>query len=174
MSAVSRKLVEGRSGNLFIVEGSPGGGYTLLHVQTSVVGRYQRSWQAVRRAVDGIDSDPADGVEVTGLVENRAAAVRIDAHQSVVPVSSCAPGPLRAGWDASSRGLVPHTNGVAGTATSRAIGAVLPAVPVAEFAVSFSRRGQRSRGGMPVPPPASPLRDITSTTVAPVAVCVGV
>lgn len=105
MSAVSRKLVEGRSGNLFIVEGSPGGGYTLLHVQTSVVGRYQRSWQAVRRAVDGIDSDPADG---------------------------------------------------------------------AEFAVSFSRRGQRSRGGMPVPPPASPLRDITSTTVAPVAVCVGV
>jgi hypothetical protein len=57
VSAVSRKLVEGRSGNLFVVEGNPDIGYTLHHVTLTEVGHYKRSWQAVQRAENGID-DP--------------------------------------------------------------------------------------------------------------------
>lgn len=60
MSApVSRKLVEGRSGELFVVEGSPGVGYTLHHATLSEVGHYKRSWEAVRRAQDGHDDAAA-------------------------------------------------------------------------------------------------------------------
>lgn len=52
---LSRKLVEGRSGELFVVVGNPDVGYTLHHAQLSEVGHYKRSWQAVQRARDGHD-----------------------------------------------------------------------------------------------------------------------
>lgn len=52
---VSRKLVEGRSGELFVVEGNPEVGYTLHHAALTEVGHYKRSWEAVRRAQDAQD-----------------------------------------------------------------------------------------------------------------------
>lgn len=52
---ISRKLVEGRSGELFVVEGNPTAGYTLHHAQLSEVGHFKRSWEAVRRAENGHD-----------------------------------------------------------------------------------------------------------------------
>ena len=50
---ISRKLTEGRGGQLYLVEGNPEIGYTLHSVTLSEVGHFKRSWQAIEAAATG-------------------------------------------------------------------------------------------------------------------------
>ena len=50
---ISRKLTEGRGGQLYLVEGNPELGYTLHSVTLTEVGHFKRSWQAIEAASTG-------------------------------------------------------------------------------------------------------------------------
>lgn len=50
--AVSRELIEGADGELYIVEGNPTTGYHLFHASLEHVDQFRRKWQAVEATRD--------------------------------------------------------------------------------------------------------------------------